>query len=302
MDIIGKRKWWFIISGLIILPGLIALILWGLRLGIDFSGGTLIELEFPKAETVNKEQVEELLDPLNLENLQVQVTGEKSVFIRTKPITKEEFNKIQGTLAEKLGEVKGVRFETVGPVISKNLTQKAVIAVIVASIAIILYIAWAFRKVPAPASSFRFGVCAIIALIHDLLIVCGIFAILGHFLGVEIDGLFITALLTVMGFSVNDTIVVFDRIRENLRLHPNLSFEEVANESVTQTITRSINTSLTTLLILICIYIFGGETLRYFVLALLVGIFIGTYSSIFTASPILVVWQNWVERKKPNRA
>ncbi len=302
MDIIGKRKWWFIISGLIILPGLLALILWGLQLGIDFSGGTLIELEFPKAETVNREQVEELLDPLNLENLQVQTTGEKSVFIRTKPITKEEFNKIQATLAEKMGEAKGVRFETVGPVVSKNLTQKAVIAVIVASIAIILYIAWAFRKVPAPASSFRFGVCAIIALIHDLLIVCGIFAILGHFLNVEIDGLFITALLTVMGFSVNDTIVVFDRIRENLKLHPNLSFEEVANKSVVQTITRSINTSLTTLLILICIYIFGGETLRYFVLALLVGIFIGTYSSIFTASPILVVWQNWVERKKPKRA
>ncbi len=302
MDIIGKRKWWFIISGLIILPGLLALILWGLKLGIDFSGGTLIELEFSKATKIKKERVEEVLAPLNLENLQIQITGENSVFIRTKPITKEEFNEIKNTLTESMGEAKELRFETVGPTVSKSLTQKAVIAVIVASIAIILYIAWAFRKVPAPASSFRFGVCAILALIHDLLVVCGIFAILGHFLSVEIDGLFITALLTVMGFSVNDTIVVFDRIRENLKLHPDLDFGQVANESVAQTITRSINTSLTTLLILICIYIFGGESLRYFVLALLIGIFIGTYSSIFTASPILVVWQNWIGRKKLKRA
>ena len=301
MDIIGKRKWWFIISGLIILPGFLALILWGFRLGIDFSGGTLIELGFPKAEKIQKEQVEKILAPLDLEDLQVQVTGEKSVFIRTKPITKEEFNKIQDTLAEKLGEAKEVRFETVGPVVSKNLTKKAIMAVIIASIAIILYITWAFRKVPAPASSFRFGACAILALIHDLLVVCGIFAILGHFWGVEIDGLFITALLTVMGFSVNDTIVVFDRIRENLRLNPNSAFEEVVNESVIQTITRSINTSLTVLLVLICLYIFGGDSLRNFVFALLVGIFIGTYSSIFTASPLLVVWRGWVERKKLKR-
>jgi len=301
VDIIGKRKWWFIISSILIIPGLIVLIIWDLNLGIDFSGGTLIELEFPKKDKIIKEEVEKALKPLNLKNLQIQSVGPKSILIRTNPIAKDEFTKINKTLEEKIGQIKEIRYETVGPIVSKDLTKKAIISVIIASIVIIFYIAIAFRKAPKPANSFRFGVCAVLALIHDLLFVCGIFAILGHFMGVEIDNLFITALLTIMGFSVHDTIVVFDRIRENLRVYSGLPFEEVTNKSIIQTITRSINTSYTVLLVLLVLYIFGGESIKYFILALLLGITIGTYSSIFTASPLLVVWQNWADRREAKR-
>ena len=298
MNIIGKRNWFFAILGILIIPGIIALFLWGLKPGIDFSGGTLIELNFPNSQKVTSDQIQKSLQPLNLENLQVQMTGDNTVLIRTKLISNDEFNKINDALTKGIGETKQIRFETVGPTISKNLTKNAIISVIIASLAIILYIAFSFRKVSAPANSFRFGVTAVLALIHDLLFVIGMSAILGHFFNFEIDALFITALLTIMGFSVHDTIVVFDRIRENLRIFANESFEEVANKSVNQTLARSINTSLTVLLVLLSLYIFGGETIRNFVLTLLIGIFIGTYSSIFNATPLLVVWQNWVERRK----
>jgi len=301
VDIIGKRKIWFTISGILIIPGIIALILWGFNLGIDFSGGSLIELNFPNNNQVNQDQIRNSLAPLNLDNLQVQSTGNNSVLLRTKPIDREELNKIEDNLKTNIGQIQEIRFESVGPTVSKSLTKNAIIAVIIASIAIILYIAFSFRKVPAPANSFRFGVCAVLALIHDILFVLGAAAILGHYFNFQIDSLFITALLTIMGFSVHDTIVVFDRIRENLRLYQNLSFEEVTNKSVVQTMTRSINTSLTVLLVLICLYIFGGEAIRNFVLTLIIGIFIGTYSSIFNASPLLVVWQNWIERRKLKR-
>ncbi|HLC39240.1 MAG TPA: protein translocase subunit SecF [Patescibacteria group bacterium] len=302
MNIIGLRKWWFIISGLIIIPGVIAMILWGFRLSVDFSGGTLLEITFPDRKAVTQTEIEKSLTPLNLEATQIQNTGSNSVIIRTKPLSSDQVNKIQENLKKDLGNVKETRLETVGPLVSKNLTQRAIIAVIVASIAIIFYIALAFRKVSAPANSFRFGICAVVALIHDLLFVGGVFAILGHFFGVEIDALFITALLTVMGFSVHDTIVVFDRIRENLKTSPELTFEQVANKSINQTLVRSLNTSLTVIFVLISLIIFGGQTLRFFTLALLIGILIGTYSSIFNASPLLVVWQNWTERKKLLRA
>jgi len=278
------------------------MILWGFRLSVDFSGGTLLEITFPDRKAVTQTEIEKSLTPLNLEATQIQNTGSNSVIIRTKPLSSDQVNKIQENLKKDLGNVKETRLETVGPLVSKNLTQRAIIAVIVASIAIIFYIALAFRKVSAPANSFRFGICAVVALIHDLLFVGGVFAILGHFFGVEIDALFITALLTVMGFSVHDTIVVFDRIRENLKTSPELTFEQVANKSINQTLVRSLNTSLTVIFVLISLIIFGGQTLRFFTLALLIGILIGTYSSIFNASPLLVVWQNWTERKKLLRA
>ena len=299
MNIIARRKIWFILSGAIIALGILALILWGLKLGIDFSGGTLIELEFPKIEEVSSQKVEETLKDFDLENLAVQTTGEKSVFIKTETIDREKFNLIKNKLTDEIGEIKEIRFETVGPIISKSLTKKAIISVILASMAIILYIAFSFRKVPKPTNSFRFGFCAILALIHDLAIVIGIFAILGYFFGIEIDSLFITALLTIMGYSVHDTIVVFDRIRENLRLNPETDFEKVTEDSVIQTLDRSINTSLTILLVLIALFVFGGETIKYnFVLPLIIGVVVGTYSSIFTASPLLVVWQNWALRRQ----
>lgn len=299
MNIIKRRNVWFLISSIFIVIGIISLIMWGLKLGIDFSGGSLIELEFPKAKEVSIEKIEKVFQDKDVENIAIQKTGDKSVLIRTETIDKDKLQEIKDKLKKQKLNPKELRFETVGPIVSKSLTRNAIIAVIVASIAIILYIAISFRKVPKPASSFRFGIAAILALIHDLAIVIGVFAILGHFLNIEIDSLFITALLTIMGYSVHDTIVVFDRIRENLKLNPDKNFEEITEDSVVQTINRSINTSLTLLLVLFALFIFGGETIKYnFVLPLIVGVLVGTYSSIFTASPILVVWQNLALRRK----
>jgi preprotein translocase subunit SecF len=201
-------------------------------------------------------------------------------------------------LQEKFGSINEVRFDSIGPVIGKELQRKAVIAIILVLAGIIVYLAYAFRKITGGlVSSWAFGVNAILALIHDVLITIGFFAILGYFFKVEIDTLFVTALLTVIGFSVHDTIVVFDRIREGLKKHYGEVFENIVNNSINETIVRSINTSFTTLLVLVALYIFGGETIRYFALALIFGIIVGTYSSIFVASPLLLIWYN-IRRKR----
>jgi len=294
MNIIGYRKLWYIISLVLILPGIIALFLWGLKPGIDFKGGTLLEAKFKQSTSV--QQVKDGLKDLNIKDLTVQSTGPDTLLLKTQPVNQEEHAKINEALL-KIGENQEIRYETVGPVVSNDLKKKAVIAVLLASLAIILYIAFAFRRVPRPASSWRFGACAVIALIHDLAFVTGLFAILGHFLGYEVDSLFITALLTIMGFSVHDTIVVFDRIRENLRKFPTHKFEENVNNSILQTLNRSLNTSLTVMIVLAALYFLGGDTLKHFMLALLVGIAIGTYSSIFNASQLLVSWQGWVSNR-----
>lgn len=294
MNIIGLRKLWYLISAILIVPGIIALFLWGLRPGIDFRGGTLMEVKF--SQNVSAEQVKNGLYDLNLSNLTVQATSQGTYLVKTGPIAQEIHLKINESLA-KIGENQELKFETVGPTVSNDLARKAVIAVILASLAIILYITFAFRQVPRPANSWRFGVCAILALIHDLAFITGLWAILGHFFGYEIDALFITGLLTIMGFSVHDTIVVFDRIRENLRKHPSLNFEENVNNSIIQTLNRSLNTSLTVLIVLSALYFLGGVTLKHFILMLLVGITIGTYSSIFDASPLLVSWQGWTANR-----
>lgn len=282
----GMKKWWFIISGIIIIPGIISLFVWGLKFGIDFRGGTIIEVQ-------TKLTNEEIKNKLNDFSASVIATGQGTTMIKMGEINQKTHDEI----LTKLPESREVRFETVGPTVSKDLTKKAIYAVVLASICIIFYIAFAFRKVPKPASSWRFGVCAVAALIHDLLVVIGIWSILGHFLGYEVDSLFITALLTIMGFSVHDTIVVFDRIRENLKRFPSLDFEDNVNNSVVQTLGRSLTTSLTVILVLLALYLLGGDSTKQFVLALLIGITIGTYSSIFNASPLLIVWQNFVTKK-----
>jgi preprotein translocase subunit SecF len=298
MKIIQNRIYFFIFSLVIIIPGMIALILWGLKPSIDFSGGTLLELQFSEKQSVASQDVSTELKSQNLQDLNVVNTDSNTVLIRTKEISKDQVNTIKKDLQDKMGVVSEKRYESVGPIVSTDLAKKAIYSIILASLGIIIYIAISFRKMPRRASSFRFGICAIIALLHDLLFVIGIFAILGHYFNIEVDALFITALLTIMGFSVHDTIVVFDRLRENLRLNVDKSFEEVANDSVNQTIVRSLITSLTVLITLSALYIFGGTSIRYFVLALLIGIFIGTYSSIFVATPLLVVWQNIIEKRK----
>jgi preprotein translocase subunit SecF len=227
-------------------------------------------------------------------------TIEKSggtVFVRSGPVDEKQDILIMGEIKKSLGNVDQQSYETVGPTIGAETLRNAVYALIIASILIVLYITWSFRSVPKPTSSLRFGVCAIIALIHDVLVLLGLFSIFGHFFGVEVDSLFVTAVLTVIGFSVHDTIVVFDRIRENLKRVGGENFSEVVNNSILQTLDRSLNTSLTVILVLFALLIFGGDSIKWFVVALLIGVTSGTYSSIFNASPLLVVWQDLIQKR-----
>lgn len=290
MDIISKKYIYFAISLIVIIPGIVSLILFGLNLSIDFTGGSRITLSFPNK--ISNQVVKDVRDALNSEKIKTSTleTSNKLLIVRTEPLSQKQHGQLVSNFDKKFKNVKWEQFETIGPTIGKETTENAIKAVVLASILIVVYIAWSFRKVPKPASSFRFGVCAIIALVHDILVVVGVFSILGHFFGVEADSLFVTALLTVIGFSVHDTIVVFDRIRENLRRLSSIPFNKVVNESILQTMGRSLNTSLTVILVLIALLLFGGESIRWFVVVLLIGIISGTYSSIFNASPLLVIW------------
>ncbi len=287
--LMDKKWWFFILSLVIILPGLVSLAFYRLRLGIDFVGGAQLEYEFEKP--VDFEVIKQTFTQNGVEVSSVTTSGQNSYIIKTKPVGEKTITQIKSQLQDKFGKVQDVRVENVGPIIGSETTKKAFIAVVVASVMIVLYLALAFRKVPRPASPWRFGVTAVAALLHDVLLVVGVFSILGHFWGVEIDVLFVTALLTIIGFSVHDTIVVFDRIRENLPKHLSKSFTQVANISIAQTLARSLNTSLTVVFVLLALLLFGGETIRWFVVALLVGIISGTYSSIFNATALLVVWE-----------
>ncbi len=298
MDIIGKKYFYFLFSLIVIIPGLVSLILFGLNPSIDFTGGTRITVSLPKQ--ANQEAVNVVKNVLEKEKLKVSntETSNNLIFVRTQTMNQKQDAKFLSDLANQLKGAKQEQFETIGPTIGAETTINAIEAVAVASLFIVLYITWSFRKVPKPASSLRFGISAIVALIHDVLVVIGIFSILGHFFNVEIDSLFVTALLTVIGFSVHDTIVVFDRIRENLKRVSGLSFPQVVNESILQTLDRSLNTSLTVVLVLLALLLFGGDSIRWFVVALLIGVISGTYSSIFNASPLLVLWHELSEKIK----
>lgn len=287
MNIIAKKNWYFLISLLVIIPGIVSLILWGLNLSIDFRPGSKITFSGSKIN----EQTEQLKNIFKEEKILIfnVQPSDKTISFSTEIIDQGKNQKILEK-TKPLG-VREEEFETIGPTIGRETTENAIKALIYASILIVLYITWSFRSVPKPASSFRFGICAIIALIHDVLVVVGIFSILGHFLGVQVDSLFVTALLTIIGFSVHDTIVVFDRIRENLLKMGSANFANVVNESILQTLVRSLRTSLTVILVLVALLLFGGESIRWFVVALLIGVTSGTYSSIFNAAPLLVLWQ-----------
>ena len=297
LNIIKYYKFWFVVSGILLIAGIASLIIFGLKLGIDFKGGTLAQVQFQSA-TPTVADIQTVLHTANITDAQIQPAGEKSAIIRTGPQEKEQHDAMLKALTDKFGPVTEEQYTSIGPVIGKELRSQAAVQLILVSLGIILYIGYAFRKVSKPVSSWRFGIAAIVALIHDLFIVVGAFSLLGHFRGVEIDSLFVTALLTVLGFSVHDTIVVFDRIRENLRLRAGQSLPEIINNSINQTLVRSINTSVTVILVLTSLLLFGGVTIRYFVLALLIGIVAGTYSSIFIASPLLIVWHNWDLRRR----
>ncbi len=396
LKIIQKRKIWFIFSAILISASIAALSVWGLKLGIDFTGGTLMEFSF-KEETLNSEEIKDALKGLDLGEVSIQFSGDDSVLLRFKDVDenthqeiikalnvaiseedeKEENNNLEWNVedientedsesinkeeedntsveSEPIGGIKkamaadeveaetiseagevedsGIevitdsgeemnieseeidlesvtgnvensnieekRFDSIGPVIGNELKESAIWAIIIALIAIVLYIGWAFRKVSRPVSSFKYGIIATIALFHDIIITLGVFSVLGYLYNVEIGIPFVAALLAILGYSVNDTIVVFDRTRENLIKSGISDFEEVVNKSVNETLIRSLNTSFTTLLILTVLFLFGGATIKYFVVALIVGISAGTYSSIFIASPLLVTWQKWSLRRQ----
>ncbi len=293
-NLMKHYKIWFGISIVLFLAAVISVSVYGLKLGIDFRGGTLTQLRF---ENVPQSlALQEDLRATGFSDAIVQPVGNDAMIIRTGPQEKEQHDAMLANIEDKFGAFTEEQFTSIGPVIGQELRSKAFLQLSLVSLGIIFYIAYAFRKVSKPVSSWKFGIAAIIALIHDLFIVIGVFALLGHFKGVEIDSLFVTALLTVLGFSVHDTIVVFDRIRENLRVQAGKSLSEIINSSVSQTLVRSINTSLTVLFVLTALLLFGGESIRYFVLALLIGIAAGTFSSIFIASPILMLFQKWQTR------
>ncbi len=296
MRLLKYSKFFFSLSGIAVVISILSLAVFGLNLGIDFRGGTVTELKF--SQNVSPEQVRSSLANQGLQNAIVQSTDEDGILIRTQVTQKEENDRYLATLRTELGEFEERRFDSIGPVIGKQLSRQAIYQLVLISLAIILYIAYVFRKVTRPVSSWQFGVAAIVALLHDLIIVLGVFSLLGRFANVEIDSMFVTAMLTVLGFSVHDTIIIFDRIRENLRVYAGQTMEFVVNHSISQTITRSLNTSLTVVLVLLALLLFGGDTIRYFVLALLIGILIGTYSSIFVASPFLTHWQAYKLKRK----
>ncbi len=325
LKIISKRNFYYGISVVLIIAAIVFLIIWGLRMGIDFTGGSLLEVSFKDMDRPSNQEIIESLNGLDLGQLTVQPSGQQGVILRFQEIDEvkhqEILNQLQDTFtpeqdadltgqtadiqvegegavvlegitAENLGgpRIEEERFDSIGPSIGAELKTKSFYAIFIVIIAIIAYIAWAFRKVGRPVASWKYGVIAVIALIHDVLITCGIFAFLGHYLNVEINTPFVVAILTILGYSVNNTIVVFDRVRENLHRYQG-DFEETINMSINETLARSINTSLTTLFVLGAVFFFGGVTVKYFVLALMIGIISGTYSSVFLSSPLLVTWQ-----------
>ena len=277
------------ISSLVIVPGIISLSLWGLRPAIDFTGGTLWEIKFSKQ--VDTRDLNKIFQEQNLEHMPIQISGENQFLTRLKPISEEEKNKTKGVLVKKLGSVDEIRFETVGPTLGKELLIKTLTGVILAAGAILSYVGWRFKNK-------MYGICAIIAMFHDSLVLLGIFSLLGHFANVEVDTLFVTAVLTILSFSVHDTVVVYDRIRESVKHNSKMNMEELANKAITETMTRSLNNSLTIIFMLTALVVLGGVTVKWFAVALLIGTISGTYSSPFVAVPLLVVADKLKRRKK----
>ncbi|MCH8049244.1 protein translocase subunit SecF [Patescibacteria group bacterium] len=289
-DVIKLSKVWLGISAVIITAAIASIIVFGLNFGIDFTGGSLLEVQTSQEATLD--DVRDIVTSVGYDAI-VQESDEHRFLIRTETLTPEEHDQILSAMDDRFESVEEFRFESVGPVIGEELKRKSVLAVILLLVLIVLYVAWAFRKVSKPVASWKYGVLTVIAALHDVLIPLGAFAILGHFIGYQVDTAFVAAILTILGYSINDTIVVFDRTRENLTnlRHSDTTFADIVNRSVVQSFGRSINTSLTTLLVLFAIFFFGGETTQQFILALIIGIVSGAYSSLFIASPLLVMWQ-----------
>ena len=286
IDIVNKRNWFFLVSILLLVPGIISMLAFGFRLGIDFSSGTVMTLRFSQA--VDQSALRQQMGQLGYPDATIQKTSEGDFLVRTRDINSDQKIALIDGLKKGLNLEVTIRdFSTVSPLVASEVARNAAIAVGVASLFMILYIAFAFRHMPSP---FKWGLSAVIALLHDVLIVMGIFSILGWLIGYQVDSMFITAMLTIVGFAINNTCVVYDRIRENVRKGISKDFAVTVNASILETIARCINTSLTVILTCLALYIFGGVTIQQFIMALLVGVLVGIYDSIFVAGPLLVMW------------
>jgi len=288
------KKIYYILSILLVLVAIFSLLFFGLNFGIDFLGGSILEADFEArpANTV----IQEKLKDLNLGDLTIQPTQENGVIIRMREIDEATHQQIVSKLGE-LSKIEEKRFESVGPVIGEELRQKTIILIAVSLIALLIYIAVSFRKVSRPISGWQYGITSILALTFDVLITVGLFALLGKFYNIQFNIPIVTALLTILGYTINDKVIVFDRIRENILRSRGLDFENLVNQSLNQTLSRSLSTGSCSLLVLFFIFLFGGETLKYFSLTLIIGIIIGTYSSLFLATPFLVSWLKWSQRR-----
>ncbi len=302
LRIIQNRGIGFLISGLAVGLALAAWLAWGLKPGIDFTGGSQLEADFIGGRPTAAQVSDVVKKAVSLQDVSVQPLGDQGMVVRMPALDESQhqtaLKALRGAFEKGGVTIDEKRFDSIGPVIGVELQRQTIVAVGLAILAIVLYITYVFRKVSYPVSSWKYGVCTIIALMHDVIIPVGALSALGHFTGLEVGSWVVTVLLTVLGFSVHDTIVVFDRIRENLGKYRRENFEDLVNRSLNETLARSINTSLTVLLVLLATYLFGGETTKDFVLTLLIGIFAGTYSSIFVASPLLVTWQLHDQSKK----
>lgn len=288
MNVLKLRPLWYAFSGILVAGSLVVFAIFGLKQGIDFTGGSLLSVRFEQTRP-SAVDVTQSLNAQAFGSLVVQPVGETDINIRTRTLTEDEHDAVLTQLTDAFGPVQELRYDAIGPTIGAELRQKSWQALLIVFVAILAYIAYTFRKVSAPVQSWKYGVITILTACHDVIVPIGLFVLLGHFAGVEIGTPFIAALLTIMGYSINDTIIVLDRVRENLhRLSGN--FEHIVGTSLRQTYLRSLNTSVTTLAALVAVYFFGGESIREFALALIVGILTGAYSSIFIASPLLVTW------------
>lgn len=284
MNWMKYRSLYFLISSLIIIPGIYSLVTFGLKLSIEFTGGTQAEFSVPQSQKQN------LLVALSNKNPQVVSENNSQFTIKMSETTEQEIEKITQNLGTVSGQVTLQSFEVIGPVLGQETIKKTTNALLISSIMLLIYISYAFKQ-------FKYGLSAVLAMLHDTLVLLGSFSLLGHYYGVEVDLLFVTAVLTILSFSVHDTIVVYDRIRELSHKVKNVSYENLVNQAVSETMVRSLNNSLTIIFMLIAMFLMGGESTKYFSLALLIGTVTGTYSSTFTAAPLLVVWNKLFEKK-----
>lgn len=299
LNIIKYRYVWFAFSGVLIGGSLLFLVLFGLKQGIDLTGGSMLVVRYENQRPTPME-AEQAVSSLNLGGMVIQPVGENDMSFRMKTLDEEIHQNVLAVLQESFGTLNELRFDSIGPVIGQELRAKSLMALVIVFIAILIYVGWAFRKVAVPVKAWKYGLITIVTAFHDIIIPVGLFALLGKLNNVEIGTAFIAAVLTIMGYSINDTIVVLDRVRENLQRSTG-TFEEIVNISLNQTILRSINTTFTTLLALVAVYLFGGDSIKDFALALIVGIATGAYSSIFIATPLLVTWHKISLKRRANR-